>query len=349
MPFAPARRAIAGVLVTTGTVALLAAAPAPAATRWAPIDQAGPKLRAKAVLTCGPGVARATRTPVLLVPGTGVTAAQSYSWNWQRSLTAAGIPWCSVTPPTATLADIQRTGELVADAIRRVQRTAKRRIAILGHSQGGLSPRWALRFFPDTRAKVSDVIAIGAPQHGTTLVPTAECRAKGCAPAIWQQARGSRFLDAVNSRAETFRGISYTNVWSTSDAVVMPAGGNRPTSALRTGRGRITNVAVQEVCPAEKADHLSVGLVSATTYALAIDALDRDGPANPGAVARAVCSQPYQPGVDLRNPDTYRQLLSATDAADTATTPGVNKVSGLSLVKREPALRSYVKAKRKRR
>lgn len=345
-----ALRSSAGALLTVGALALLAGpAPAGAATRWAPIDQAGPKLRAKASLSCTPDVTRAARTPVLLVPGTGVTATQSYSWNWQRSLTGAGIPWCTVTPPTATLGDIQRTGELVADAITRVHRTARRKIAIVGHSQGGLSPRWALRFFPQTRKMVLDVVAIGSPQHGTTLVPTDACREKGCAPAVWQQARGSRFLAAVNSRAETFRGISYTNVWSRSDTVVMPASGSRPTSALRTGKGRIANIAVQDICPAETSDHLLVGLVSATSWAIALDALARSGPADPAAIPRTVCSQPYQPGVDLRNPDTYQQLLSAVDAADTATKPGVNKVPGLSLTKREPTRRSYVLAKKQRR
>ncbi len=62
---------------------LVLAAPTHAA--YAPLDRPGPTLevpRAQldAALQCTPGIAGATRAPVLLSPATGVTAEQNYSW-----------------------------------------------------------------------------------------------------------------------------------------------------------------------------------------------------------------------------------------------------------------------------
>ena len=50
---------------------------------------------------------------------------------------------------------------------RRVHALARRRIAVMGHSQGGMSMRWALRFWPDTRRMVADVIGFSGSNHGT--------------------------------------------------------------------------------------------------------------------------------------------------------------------------------------
>ena len=67
-------------------------------------------------------------------------------------------------------------------------------IAIIGISQGGLLPRFALTYWPSLREKVTDVLAAAGTQHGTTLFDRAACAASGCAPAVWQQAAGSKLL-----------------------------------------------------------------------------------------------------------------------------------------------------------
>jgi hypothetical protein len=41
-----------------------------------------------------------------------------------------------------------------------------------------------------------------------------------------------------------------------------------------------------------------VGTVDAVAYALASDALDNDGPADPERIPADVCAQPYMPGID---------------------------------------------------
>lgn len=194
---------------------LMACAPAGAAQPpYAPLDQPGvaldvPPAALQASLQCEPGVRNATREPVLLNPATGVTAEQNYSWNWEPALDKLGIPWCVYNAPQHTLGDIQTSGEYLVHEIRTMYAMAGRRIAVMGHSQGGMSMRWALRFWPDTRAMVDDVIGFSGSNHGTTV--GGSC-AGGCPPADWQQASTARFIAALNSYAETFPGISYTEI-----------------------------------------------------------------------------------------------------------------------------------------
>src|SRR4051812_40981530 len=101
-----------------GVVCLLAWSPAAAqaAAPYAPPDRPGPALTisrstlAKAV-RCSPGLAGATRSPVLLSPGTGAAPDENYGWNYMPALTARGIPWCALATPDHTLADVQDDGE----------------------------------------------------------------------------------------------------------------------------------------------------------------------------------------------------------------------------------------------
>ena len=207
------------------------AVPASAATprRYAPLNRPGPTLYVSraalaAAYVCHGPFGRSDLEPVLLNPATGVTAEQNYSWNYERAFTAQGRPWCAVTMPHSTLEDIQTSGEYLVYAIRHVYAKAGRRIAVMGHSQGGMSMRWALRFWPDTRPMVDDVIGIAGSNHGTTTLGFCIVGVTNCTPAVWQQAADSRFIAALNSRAETFRGISYTEIYTHTDEVVQPNG-----------------------------------------------------------------------------------------------------------------------------
>src|SRR4051794_37197635 len=282
------------------TLAALLALAAPASA-GPPVDKPGPPLSvARATLdaslqctgTIGPG----GPTPVLLVPGTGEDP-DFYDWNYMPALTKLGIPWCAVTFPSHATADIQVNGEYVVNAIRTMHARAGRRISLIGHSQGGMVPRWALRFWPDTREMVDDLVGLAPSNHGT-ITAEPSC-ATACNVASWQQKDGSHFLAALNDPQETFAGISYTVAYSHTDEVVTPNADEKTgSSALRTGDGRISNVAIQDICPADTSEHLQLGSYDAVGYALAIDALTHDGPADPKRIDPAVCAQPAQPGVD---------------------------------------------------
>lgn len=320
-----------------------------AAGRYAPLERPGPPLHVpvatmKAALHCTGSLASGRLEPVLLNPATGVTPDENYSWNYERAFTAQGRPWCAVSMPYNTLGDIQTAGEYLVYAIRSMYHAAHRRVAVLGHSQGGMSMRWALRFWPDTRAMVDDVIGMAGSNHGTSLVGFCRTGTTSCPPADWQQGTHAAFIAALNSGAETFAGISYTEIFTHTDEVVVP---NRTdavsSSALHTGAGRITDVSVQDICPLDVDEHLAIGTIDPVAYALVMDALGHTGPAAPSRIGRAVCTELLQPGVDPANVQNYLQILAAAPGLLSVSTPDANLV-GAPEVRAEPALRCYVYA-----
>jgi hypothetical protein len=326
-----------GIIGAIATAALLAPASADAIT-YAPVDQPGPPLsvpqdKLDASLLCTGSVAGATRAPVLLVPGTGGDPQQNFEWSWEPSLNKLGIPWCTVTLPDHTQGDIQIAGEYVVNAIRTMYTRAGRRISIIGHSQGGMLPRWPLRFWPDTRAMVDDDIGLAASNHGTTGAQLV-C-SSSCSPADWQQSDTSQFIGALNSYQETFPGISYTEIYTHTDFIVTPNSDDSGSSSLHGGGGEIENVAIQDVCPLDLSDHLAIGTQDNTAYALAIDALSHPGPAVPSNVPMSVCTDPLMPGI---NKATYLTDLASASLAF------AQNVASAPQVDAEPPLKCYVTA-----
>ncbi len=321
----PARRANAirgGVLLAlalAGLVAVLAPSSAGASAHpsgYAPLGRPGPALDVPAPvlahsLACRGDLATSRYEPILLVPGTTLTPTVDYGWNYERAFTAQGRPWCAVTLPQSAMGDIQTAGEYVVSAIRTLHARSGKKVQILGHSQGGMVPRWALRFWPDTRAMVDDVIGMAPSNHGTVIAEPVCPPVVGCAPAFWQQQYRSPFIQALNSGAETFPGISYTDIYTLEDEVVQPNLDDHGSSSLHGGGGAITNVSVQSVCPLHVADHLLIGTADPVAYALVLDALEHAGPAEPGRISRSVCAALFQPGVD--------PLTFATDFAGLGT------------------------------
>ena len=346
------RTVLSAIAAATLLTVSLAATPAGAGSGgYAPLDRPGPPLDVPtatlaAALHCAGTLPGARLEPVLLNPATGVTPEQNYSWNYERAFTAQGRPWCALTMPYHTLGDIQTAGEYLVYAIRRMHALSGRRIAILGHSQGGMSMRWALRFWPDTRAMVDDVIGMAGSNHGTTVLAGCIPGRTSCPPAVWQQGANSHFIAALNSGTETFAGISYTEIFTHTDEVVQPNSTDaNSSSALHTGDGAISNVSTQDICPRDVEEHLLVGTVDPVAYALVMDALDHRGPAVPARISRSVCLRLYQPGVDPLNVQNYLQMLAATPGLVGVATPDVNLV-GAPGVPAEPALRCYVFAAR---
>jgi hypothetical protein len=333
------------VLILLLTVALAGTAPGAAASAtghvtsstgpYAPPDRPGPPLRVPvgdlaASLACTSNVTAATRDPVLLVAGTALTPASNFSWNYERAFSAIRLPYCAVTLPDHEMSDIQTAGEYIVYALRAMHQMSARRADVLGFSQGGMVPRWALRFWPDTRALVDDLVAIDPSNHGT-LDANGACT-PSCAPAIWQQRTGSHLLAALNSAAETFAGISYTIIYSRVDEVVVPNFDASGSSSLHTGRGAIANIAAQQICPADVSEHLAMGSSDPVAYAVALDALTHPGPAMPSRIRTTVCTTPFQRGVDpLTFPADYAGYAGGAVSV-VATHPHTTA---------EPALASY--------
>ncbi len=344
------RGVIAAAISSLLLAALALAGPAQATRPFAPLDQPGPPLsvprsKLRAALKCEPSVRNARVEPVLLNPATGVTAKENYSWNWERALRKLGIPWCAYTAPHNALGNIETSGEYLVYAIRTVHRMAHRPIAVMGHSQGGMSMRWALRFWPDTRHMVKDVIGFAGSNHGTTVFSPQDCEPLGCAPATWQQLSTAHFIKALNSYVETFAGISYTEVYTHTDEVVEPNSAPKPSqcsSCLYTGKGKITNVATQQICPLDVYEHLGVGTIDPVAYALGVNALRRRGPAAPSQIPSSVCSEAYMPGVNPANVNNELELLRAAPGLLGVAVGPVAKEFGVPALHHEPPLACYV-------
>ena len=338
MPRRPLVVALTALLTLVALLALSLVPAASAATSpYAPVNRPGPALDVPAAqlaasLSCTPSVKQAAREPVLLVPGTELAPRPNFSWNYERAFAAAGVPYCAVTLPANANGDIQTAGEYAVSAIRRMHAASGRKVDIVGYSQGGMVPRWALRFWPDTRAMVDDDIGLDASNHGT--LDADFCTASNeCPPAFWQQRDTARFIAALNSIQETFPGISYTEVYSDTDEVVVPNLGPAASSSVHGGGGAITNVAVQSVCSADTSEHLAMGSYDPVGYALALDALTHPGPADPGRIGRSVCATPFMPGVDPATfPADYAAYI-AYIGHSVATAPEVTT---------EPPLQCYV-------
>lgn len=303
---------------------------------YAPLSRPGPSLSVpaaslKAALSCTSGVAGDSRNPILLVPGTDLDPGSNYSWNYERAFAALHWPYCTVTLPYHTLGDIQVAGEYVVYALRTVASISKRQVDILGYSQGGMLPRWALRFWPDTRRLVHAYVALDPSNHGT-LDANAICQGQ-CAPADWQQAADSHFINALNSYTETFAGIYYTVIFSRTDEIVVPNLDASGSSSLHTGAGHIANIAVQQICPNDTSEHLAMGSYDAVGYALAVDAFSHESLADPARISPTVCADPLQPGVNPATfPTDFAGYLEAIGQAQEAA-PEVSA---------EPPLKCYV-------
>jgi pimeloyl-ACP methyl ester carboxylesterase len=267
------------------------------------------------------------------VPGTTLTPDVEYSWNWEPALRQRSIPFCTIELPAAAMGDIQVAAEYVVFAVRQMHQRSGRRVDVLGHSQGGMIGRWALRFWPGLRERVDDLVGLAPSNHGT--VDAIGACATSCAPAFWQQRSDARFIAALNSRRETFKPVDYTVVYTQRDEVVVPNSDETGSSSLHGGRGETTNVALQQICPADASEHLAIGTYDDVAYELAVDALTHPGPADPARIPASACNTPLMPGVD---PSTF-----ATDYANEGTFLATT-IATSPTVSEEPPLACYVTA-----
>jgi hypothetical protein len=330
-------RARALALATTAAVALSAASANAATKEFAPPQRSGPALSVPAPalaesIECSQQSEKGARW-VLLIHGTGADSEINWSWNHIPALEALGIPWCTVDLPVGGSGDLQLNAEYVVNAIRLVHRRSGRRIGIIGHSQGGLSPRWAFRFWPDTREMVDDLVGYAPPNHGSRSANLTCESDSPCSPSTHQFRTDSRFNAALNSFAETWAGISYTSVYSHTDFIATPNADDTGTSSLHTGRGSIANVAIQDVCPLQTTEHLGLAY-DAVAWALAYDALSHDGAAAKTRIPGSVCAELAMPGIN--------RLTFAADVARAAVAYGASPSA--PDVTAEPKLRCYTLA-----
>jgi triacylglycerol esterase/lipase EstA (alpha/beta hydrolase family) len=152
--------------------------------------------------------------------------------------------------------------------------TGAARVQIVGHSQGGMMPRYWIKNLGGD-GLVEDLVGLVPSNHGTT-VNSGFTSDPWCVACDQQQA-GSDFLTALNSPDETPGDVDYTQVTTRYDQVVVPY-----TSAFLAEDPRSTNITLQDRCPADVAEHLGIPM-DPQAIAWVLHAFDREGPADPAA------------------------------------------------------------------
>jgi triacylglycerol lipase len=252
-----------------------------------------PRTTLDAALECSTAIDGGGRAePVLLVHGTGVTPEQNWGWSYRPALRTAGFEVCWVRLPDAAFGDIQISAEYAARAIEVMNERTGEGIDVVGHSQGGLSLRWAIKWFP-AGALVDDYVGFASPNHGTRTA-TSAARAEKCFAACWQMRPGSAFLTALNRGDETPGDVSYTSIYTVNDEAVRPVESSSLAGA--------TNVVIQDVCPGRPVEHLLLA-GDAVTWELAVDALTHRGPADAARISPFACFKLGLPGATLDWPE----------------------------------------------
>ncbi|MDY3126704.1 MAG: triacylglycerol lipase [Corynebacterium sp.] len=146
--------------------------------------------------------------------------------------------WAVFAPDYGTRATglIPDSAEQIAAYVEAVKHASgAEKVVVIGHSQGGLVARYWMRVLGGAH-HVRHLICLGSPNHGTTqggiisqLITTYRSDSVVSAvidsffgPAGAQQIVGSPLLRAINEGGDTDGGVTYTNIATKSDAVVVP-------------------------------------------------------------------------------------------------------------------------------
>jgi triacylglycerol esterase/lipase EstA (alpha/beta hydrolase family) len=151
-------------------------------------------------------------------------------------------------------------GQLGSFVDRVLSATGASKVDIVGHSQGGMMPRYYIKFLGGA-SKVHTLVGLAPSNHGTDLFgltgllaayPWGATFLTSLCAACTEQIAGSTFLNNLNAGGDTVSGVNYTVIETTWDEVVTPY-----TSAYLRGPN-VTNINLQSQCILDGADHLAV-------------------------------------------------------------------------------------------
>jgi len=227
--------------------------------------------------------------PVILVHGT----LANMSDNWQTaSPILANHGYCVFAfnyGGSSSTSDFQGTGDIAASAQQLASfvdtvlaATGASKVDLVGHSQGGMMPRYYINFLGGA-TKVNTFVALAPSNYGTTLdglttlgetlsllIPINSALATTCTACV-EQEEGSSFLNNLNV-TPTVPGVQYTVIESKDDEVVTPY-----TNAFLPSASNVTNITVNDQCSLDASDHLEI---AADPIAMA-DMLNALDPADP--------------------------------------------------------------------
>jgi triacylglycerol lipase len=212
--------------------------------------------------------------PVVLVHGT--YADMTVSWNLiSPALVNDGYCVFALDYGHRATQPVQHSAKELRRFVHQVLRvTGAHRVSMVGHSQGGMMPRYFVKFLGGAD-EVNDLVGLAPSNHGTTT-PAAEWAGQyGSCPACIQQEADSNLIKKLNKGDETPGKVSYTQVETSHDEIVTPF-----KSAFLEPGPRTTNVLLQDACPADPAEHVSI-IYDPVALQWIENALGRHGSADP--------------------------------------------------------------------
>jgi triacylglycerol esterase/lipase EstA (alpha/beta hydrolase family) len=289
------RRLLSPVLTTLLLATSLAFAAAPASAHTLPVIYNGVLGYAQTHPTASPPGANdwscepttAHPRPVVLVHGT--FADMSNSWQaispllHNRGYCVFALNYGSHNGSGAIgvygIGDIAQSAQQLNAFVDQVlAATGAAEVDLVGHSQGGMMPRYYLKNLGGA-AEVNALVGLSSSNHGTTLnglftlgsfFPGANSLFGTC-PACEQQEAGSPFITQLNAGGDTVPGVAYTVIQTRFDQVVTPY-----TSAFLSGPN-VKNILLQNQCVLDFGDHLSMPY----DHIVAADVLTALDPAKP--------------------------------------------------------------------
>lgn len=275
LPWRRALRALAATLLVMGAVTLTPAATAAASPETAASSSGWNDYG------CKPSAAHPR--PVVLVHGTFGNSIDNwlvlapylvkrgycvYSLDYGQ---LPGVPFFNGLGPIDKSA-----AQLDAFVDKVLAATGAKKADLVGHSQGGMMPRHYLKFLGGAD-KVNALIGLAPDNHGTTLLgltellpyfPGAEDLLSAKTPGLADQVAGSAFLTKLNEGGDTVPGVRYTVISTKYDEVVTPY-----RSQFLTGPN-VHNVTLQDLCPVNLAEHVTIGILDRVAHHEVANALD---------------------------------------------------------------------------
>jgi len=184
------------------------------------------------------------------------------------------LPGESLIGGLGPIADSAQQLSAFTDRVLGATHAAK--VDIVGHSQGGMMPRYYLKFLGGA-AKVNALVGLAPDNHGTTLdgltallpyFPGATDFFQASLPGLADQIAGSAFQQKLNAGGDTVPGVHYTVISTIYDEVVTPY-----TSQALSGPN-VHNVVLQNLCPLDVSEHVAIGLTDRIAFHEAANALD---------------------------------------------------------------------------
>ncbi len=159
------------------------------------------------------------------------------------------------------IGDIAQSANQLAGFVGQVlNSTHASQVDIVGHSQGGMMPRYFIKSLGGA-SLVHMLVGLAPSNHGTTLSAYVMAvtsmklglSATGCIACTEQRVgSGSTFLSTLNSGGDTVPGPAFVVIETSHDTVVTPY-----TSAFMNGPN-VQNILLQTQCPNDTASHLSI-------------------------------------------------------------------------------------------